>query len=199
MLALLQTIKTYPLMKRNLATILALITFSLFSTVNLPAQEEARAAWQITNFDVNANIQQAERTLGAVAILSATNVGRGTGSSFTFRINNKAAIKSVTVGGATANFRTVPETYGSLQRITVTLVNTVASGGQLVLNINYSLPVESNTGLAAISPSGSQFLPLSFWYPAPNTPFTVRGADSAPMHLVVSGSNVISSGIEKSG
>jgi len=170
----------------------------LFSAI-APAQEEARAAWQITNFDITANVQQAERTLNAVAILSATNVGRGTGSSFTFRIANKASIKGVTVSGATANFRIVSETYGNLQRVTVTLPNSVASGGPLVLNVSYSLPVESNTGLAAIAPVGSQFLPLSFWYPAPNTPFTVRGADTAPVRLVVNGASVLSSGIDKGG
>ena len=186
-------------MKRLLATILTAIVLSCFSSATALAQEEARAAWQITNFDLTANVQQADRVLNAVAILSATNVGRGAGSSFTFRINSKAAIKSVTVGGATANFRTVPETYGNLQRITVTITNAVASGGQVVLNISYSLPVESNTGLAAISPAGTQFLPLSFWYPSPNTPFTVRGADTAPIHLAINGANVISSGIEKGG
>ena len=170
----------------------------LFSAI-VPAQEEARAAWQITSFDITANIQQSERTLSAVAILSATNVGRGTGSSFTFRIANKASIKGVTMGGATANFRTIPETYGNLQRVTVTLPNSIAAGGPLVLNVTYNLAVESNTGLAAISPIGSQFLPLSFWYPAPNTPFTVRGADTAPVRLVVNGANVISSGIDKGG
>ena len=174
-----------------------LTTLFLFSSV-VQTQEEARAAWQITNFDLTANVQQAERTLSAVAVLNATNVGRGTGSSFTFRIANKAAIKSVTIGGGTANFRTVPETYGNLQRVTVTLPNSVASGGSLIIDITYSLPVESNTGLAAISPLGSQFLPLSFWYPQPNTPFTARGADTAPTRLVVNGANVISSGVEKS-
>jgi hypothetical protein len=180
------------------------IIASIFATLCLfpaiaPAQEEARAAWQMTTFDITANVQQAERTLSAVAILSATNVGRGTGSSFTFRINNKASIKGVTVGGATANFRIVPETYGNLQRATVTLPNSIAPGGPLVLNVSYSLPVESNTGLAAISPVGSQFLPLSFWYPAPNTQFTLRGADTAPVRLAVNGANVISSGIDKGG
>lgn len=178
--------------------IIASIFAALFLfTAIAPAQEEARAAWQITNFDITANIQQAERALSVVAILSATNVGRGTGSSFTFRIANKAAIKGVTVGGAAANFRIAPETYGNLQRATVTLPNSVASGGPLVVNISYSLPVESNTGLASISPIGSQFLPLSFWYPAPNTPFTVRGADTAPVRLVVNGAGAVSSGIEK--
>ncbi|MDQ2975894.1 MAG: tetratricopeptide repeat protein, partial [Acidobacteriota bacterium] len=81
----------------------------------------------------------------------------------------------------------------------VTLPSPVAANGSVVLSISYSIPVESNSGLAAISPIGSQFLPLSFWYPAPNTPFTVRGADTAPFRLVVNGSGVISSGVEKSG
>ncbi|HEV7681323.1 MAG TPA: tetratricopeptide repeat protein, partial [Pyrinomonadaceae bacterium] len=89
--------------------------------------------------------------------------------------------------------------YGNLQRITATLPTSVPAGGSLVITINYSLPVDSNTGLAAISPTESQFLPLSFWYPLPNTPLTVRGADTAPFRLVVNGANVVSSGIEKSG
>lgn len=185
-------------MKRTLVAFLTVTTF-LFSCFVASAQDEARAAWQVTNFDITANIQQPERTLSVVAVLNATNVGRGTGSTFTFRINNKAVIKSVTVGGATATFRSVPETYGNLHRMSVTLVNSVASGGSIVLSITYTLPVESNSGLAAISPIGSQFLPLSFWYPAPNTPFSVRGADTAPMRLVVNGTNVISSGLEKNG
>ncbi len=171
----------------------------LFIPTGVAAQEEARAAWQVTNFEITANPQQAQRALDAVAILSATNVGRGTGLTFTFRINGKAVIKTVSVGGANATFRAVPESYGNLQRITVTLPGSVASNGSTVLNISYTLPIESNTGLAAISPMGTQFLPASFWYPSPNTMFTVRGADSAPVRLIVNGSGVISSGTEKSG
>src|SRR3989441_4705870 len=194
------TYRTYFIayMNRILAvTLTTLALFQLSSTVL--AQEEARAAWEITNFDINANIQQAERALSAVAILSATNVGRGTGSSFTFRINSKASIKAVTIGGANANFRTVPESYGNIQRVTVPLPSFFAPNASVVLNVSYSLPVESNAGLAAIAPLGSQFLPLSHWYPAPNTAFTARGADTAPFHLVVNGANVISSGVERTG
>ena len=171
-------------MKRTLSAILIVLSPFLFSSPAI-AQEEARAVWQITNFDITANIQQAERNLSAVAILSATNVGRGVGSSFTFRINPKATIKAVTVGGANANFRTVPETQGNVQRVTATLPNSVAANGALVVNISYSLPVETNTGLTSISPMGAQFLPLAFWYPAPSTAFTLRGAETAPFRLVV--------------
>ena len=184
-------------MKRTLTLILIALSPFLFS-FNAFAQEEARAAWQITNFDITANIQQAERNLSVVAVLSATNVGRGVGSYFTFRINPKASIKAVTVGGANAIFRVVPESQTNVQRVTVTLPNSVPANGALAINVSYNLPVEMNTGLTAILPMGSQFLPLAFWYPAPSTAFTLRGADTAPFRLVVNAPGVISSGVEKS-
>ncbi len=182
---------------KKLVVIIVLNTFAFSSTA--ASQEEARAVWQITHFDITATPQPAERALSAVAVLVARNVGKGAGTSFTFRINTKASVKSVTVGGATANFRTVAETRGNLQRVTVTLPGSVAPDGSTSVSISYSLPVENNTGLAAISPVGSQFLPQSFWYPAPNTPFTVRGSDTAPFRLTVNGATAISSGVEKSG
>lgn len=184
-------------MKRTLIAFL-LIVVSLVLLTPAHAQEEARAAWQITNFDLNVNIQQPERSLNVTSVLSATNVGRGVGASFTFRINPKASIKSVTVGGATATFRQVPESSGNAQRVTVTLPSSVAAGGTLAINITYVLPVETNSGLAAISPIGTQFLPLAFWYPSPNTAFSLRGADTAPFRIVVNAQNVVGSGIDKS-
>jgi Tfp pilus assembly protein PilF len=183
-------------MKTTIFIILSLL-LSLCTADNV-AQEEARAAWQITNFEITANVQQAERTLNAVAVLTARNVGRGPGTNFTFRLNSKASIKSVTVEGANATFRSVAETRGNMQRLTTSLPTPVAPNATLNLSISYILPIESNSGLAAISPLGSQFLPLSFWYPVPNTPFTVRGADTAPFRLTVNGTNVISSGVDKS-
>lgn len=184
-------------MQRTCAVFLTTIVFLVFSS-GVAAQEEARAAWQINRFDINANVQLAQRLLAATALLNATNVGRGSGSSFTFRINGKASIKTVTVGTSSANFRTVSESYGNLQRVTVTLPAAVAPDGSLALNISYSLPVDSNTGLAAISPIGSQFLPMSFWYPSPSTPYTGKGADTAAVRVVVNGAGSISSGVEKS-
>jgi tetratricopeptide (TPR) repeat protein len=185
-------------MKRFVAAVLLFIPILISTSFNGRAQDEARASWQVTNFDVTANIQLADRTLNANAILNMKNVGRGSGTSLLFRINAKASIKSVTVGGATASFRVSPESRGSLQRVTITLPSATAPNSSISVNVSYTLPVESNTGLAAISPINSQFLPLSFWYPASSTPFTVRGADMAPYRLTVSGANVISSGVEKS-
>ncbi len=184
-------------MKRILLAVLSTTVFCLLLST-ATAQEEARAAWQVTNFDIKANVQQGDRTLAAIAVLSLRNVGKGAGSSVSFRISSKASVKAVTVSGATGSFRALPESRGNLQRVTATLPSPIAPNATVDLSISYSLPVESNTGLAAISPGASQFLPLSFWYPAPSTPFTVRGADTAPFRLTLNGPNVISSGVEKS-
>lgn len=183
-------------MKRFSVFALAIFVCCFFWS-SLNAQEEARAAWQVTSFDLNANVRQAERELSVVANLKARNVGNGPGNSFTFRLNPKATVRTVEVNGASANFRPMTETRGNLLRTTVALAGAVVPNDAITVNIAYSLPIEANSGLAAISPIATQFLPGAFWYPIPNTPFTVRGADSAPFRISVNIVNVISSGVEK--
>jgi Tfp pilus assembly protein PilF len=112
-------------------------------------------------------------------------------------LNSKASVKSVAVNGAAATFRPGTEPRGDLQKIEISLPASVAPNGSTSATVTYSLPVESNTGLLAISPIGTQFLPLGAWYPMPNTPYTVRGADTAPFRLSVNLPNVVSSGVEK--
>ena len=163
------------------------------------AQTSVPVIWQVNSFDIAATVQQPERVLNAVATLNATNVGGSPGRTLTVRLNSKASVKSVAVNGAAGTFRPGTETRGDLQRIEIALPATVAPNASTSVTVTYSLPVESNTGLFAISPIATQFLPLSFWYPMPNTPYTVRGADTAPFRLSVNLPNVISSGVEKSG
>ena len=163
------------------------------------AQTTASVIWQVNSFDVNANVQQAERVLNVVATLNATNVGGAAGRTLTVRLNSKAKIQSVAVNGAASTFRPGAEPRGDLQRAEIALPASVGPGASTSVTVTYSLPVEANTGLLAISPIATQFLPLGFWYPMPNTPYTVRGADTAPFRLNVNLPNVISSGVEKSG
>ena len=162
------------------------------------AQTTASVIWQVNSYDIAATVQQAERVLNVVATLNATNVGSGTGRTLTVRLNSKASVKSVAVNGAASTFRPGTEPRGDLQRAEIALPATVAPNASTSVTVTYSLPVESNSGLMAISPIATQFLPLSFWYPVPNTPYTVRGADTAAFRLSVNLPNVISSGIEKS-
>src|SRR6185437_4125869 len=162
------------------------------------AQEEARAAWQVTNFDINVANLSSERALNARATLNVRNVGRGAGSTLTLRINTKAEVKNVTVGTVAAGYKLLPEPRGGGQRILINLPSAVAASDTISVTVEYRLPIEDNTGVAAISPVGSQFLPSSMWYPAPNTAFAVRGPDYAPFRLNLNNATAISSGIEKS-
>ena len=179
----------------------ARLTFCLFVAALVPirslAQDEARALWQVTNFDITVN-SLSERALSARAVLAVRNVGRGAGSTLTLRINAKAEVKNINIGNATASYRSQPEPRGNAQRLTIVLPGSVAANESVVATVEYRLPVDENSGLAAISPVGSQFLPLSLWYPMPNTSFAVRGADYAPFRLTVNAPNALSSGTEKS-
>jgi len=177
-------------------TLIISLALSLFPIISR-AQEEARPVWQIAKFDITVNNLAAERALNARAIVSLRNVGRAGGSSISLRVNSKAEVKSVNVDGSTATFGLTPEARGGAQRITVRLPASVAPNGVASVAVDYRLPVEENSGIAAISSLGSQFLPDALWYPQLNTRFAVRGADAAPFHLTVSGATAIASGIDK--
>jgi hypothetical protein len=178
-----------------------LLALSLFITLNgagisTRAQEEARAAWAVTRFDINTSVG-ADRSLTSRATLAARNIGRGAGSTLTLRISSRAEIKSAAVNNSTATFRATPDVRGNLQRVTINLPGPVEPQGAVSVTVEYRLPLAENSGLEAISAGGAQFLPLSFWYPSPNTPFSLRGADTAPFRLTVNSQGsetVISSG-----
>lgn len=179
--------------------VLLLVLFLIFA--GLPrarAQEELRAAWQATNFDITVSNPGAERALNARAVVTLRNVGLGAGSTLSLRINSKAEIKAVGISGASAAYRPLPESRGGAQRLTITLPAAIGPNQTVTATIEYRLPLAENSGLAAISPVASQFLPLSLWYPSANTPFAVRGADYAPFRITINGGNAISSGVENS-
>lgn len=187
-------------MKRlNAFKLFAALPFVLLCAAHAFAQDEARAAWQVTQFDITATLPApgAERTLAARAVLTARNVGQGAGNSFTVRINPAAEVKSASANDATARFAKRTEARTQLQQVTVMLAAPVAPGGTMKVAFDYSLLLPTNSGLAAVSTEGAQFLPLSLWYPTPNSPASARGADSAPVRLTVSaagGEMVVSSG-----
>jgi len=185
-------------MNRNpFALLVCLLTLMSLPSIARP-QDETRAAWQATNFDITVAAPNAERALNARATISVRNVGGTAGTTLSLRINPKAEIKSVTVGSASASYQSRPETRGNSQRVTITLPTAAPSGQTVTATVDYRLPVGDNTGLNAISPVGSQFLPQSMWYPMANNAFAIRGADYAPFRLTVTGGSAVSSGVDKS-
>jgi Tetratricopeptide repeat len=160
------------------------------------AQDEPRAAWQVTRFDITIDAPGAERDLKANSRLTIRNVGKGAGTTISLRLNPKAEVKDININGAVATFRSSVESRGNLQRVSISLPAPVAPNATVDVSVSYRMPVPENTGLAAIAPGGSQFLPLSNWYPAANTQFSLRGPDAAPFVLKFRGGPIVSSGVQ---
>jgi tetratricopeptide (TPR) repeat protein len=181
----------------------AVFTFViLFFAFNAFAQDETRASktWDVQRYDLTATLPQtdADRNLNAKAVLNLKNVGSGAASRLTLRISPNAEVSAVRINDSAADFTKGEEKIGTgaLQRI-ILRTPSVAPNGNLTVAVDYKLKVDENSGLNAISPINSQFLPLSFWYPTPNSWYFARGGDYAPFRIQVNAPNnltVISSG-----
>ena len=166
------------------------------------AQDDSRASitWQVQKYDVTATLPQTEtdRNLAVKAVLNLKNVSGSAGSRLTLRISPSAEVSAVKFNDATADFSKGEEKLGmgTLQRIIVRLPS-ISPNQTFSVAVDYKLNVKENSGLNSLSPVNSQFLPLSFWYPTPNSWYFARGADYAPFFLNVNSANdltVLSSG-----
>ncbi|MCP9494760.1 MAG: hypothetical protein MSG64_09920 [Pyrinomonadaceae bacterium MAG19_C2-C3] len=172
----------------------------------LPTQDGVRAAaaYKILKYDIAVQLpaasatSAADRAMSVTATLDARNVGNGAGRTFTVRLNTATEMRAVQVGGAAATFTKRLDERAKLQQITVALPSPIAPNATLSVRFEYRLPVERNSGLLAVGVDGAQALPLSSWYPTPNTLVSPRGLDSAPFRLTVTtpnaGDTLISSG-----
>ncbi len=169
---------------------LLLLTFHLDTL----AQDETRATatWQVQKYDIAATLptNETDRNLTVKAVLILKNVSSKPAATLTLRISPNAEISAVKINDAAAEFTKGEEKIGAgtLRKIVVR-VPSIQPNANLSAAIDYQLNVKENSGLNVLSPVGSQFLPLSFWYPTPNSWFFARGADSAPVRLQVNGSN----------
>jgi tetratricopeptide (TPR) repeat protein len=174
-----------------------LVTFCfLLFTLSVFAQDEPQkasaAVWQVKKYDINATI--ADRTLSAKATLTLQNIGTTPRSRVTLRLNQAAEVISTKIGLQDGVFVKDKDEKindaSSLQRIIVNFPS-VAANSTTNITVEYKLKVAENSGLQAISPISSQFLPLSFWYPTPNNWFAPNGADYAPVNLTVNGAETV--------
>jgi hypothetical protein len=185
--------------------ILILAMFVSINCVHMLGQDTtaASATWQVQKYDINATLPQSEsdRYMTVKALLSVKNISAAPASTLTLRISSAAEISAVNVGGSVADFSKREEkinTSASLQRIVIRIPS-VQQGGATSVTVDYKLNVKENSGAGQLSPLASQFLPLSFWYPTPNSWYFARGADYAPFHLSVNapaGMTVTSSGAD---
>ncbi len=189
----------------NLAILSALLLF--LTALSAVGQTDARisATWQVQKYDISATLPQseAERNLVVKAKIDVKNVSAQLASTLTLRIGSSAEITGVNINGAIVDFTKGEEKINSatsLQRI-VLRIPSVQPGAAVSVTVDYKFNVKENSGLNAISPVGSQFLPTSFWYPTPNSWYFARGADFAPVRLQVQGGGqtIVASGTESGG
>lgn len=180
---------------------IALFVLFVFAfIINVAAQGQIALEWRVTKYDITATLPQTptDRNLTAKAVLNLQNIGSSAGSRLTLRISEKAEVSAVQVNNAAATFTKGQEPIGgsrNAQRIILNVPST-APNGTVSVSVDYKLRVDENSGLNSISQTGAQFLPLSFWYPTPNSHYAARGADFAPFTLKVTSANekTISSG-----
>ncbi len=144
---------------------------------------------------------ETDRNLGAKAVLNLKNISTSPANSLTLRISQSAEVSAITINGATVDFSKREEKINeasSLQKITIRTPS-VQPNGNITATVDYKLNVKENSGLNAVSFAGSQFLPLSFWYPTPTSWYYARGGDHAPYSIKINPANgltVLSSGAE---
>lgn len=192
-------------MKKFLAISFAFLLFTFAFSAFAQTDNRASKTWEVQKYDVTATLPAAEtdRFLNVRAALTLRNASGSPASSLTLRISPNAEVAGVKTNGTTADFSKGEEKVGSgtLQRIIVRGVS-APPNGNLAVEVTYKIKVDANSGLNALAPVGSQFLPLSFWYPTPNSWFFARGADFAPVRLQVNSTNglmVAASGTESGG
>lgn len=183
----------------------ALLLFTPVFTVAAQDVPRISSTWQVQKYDFSAAMptSEADRNLAVKAKIELKNVSAQPASTLTLRIGSSADVTAITINGATTDFTKGEEKINSatsLQRL-VLRVPAVPPNGIVSATVEYKFAVKDNSGLNALSPAGSQFLPTSFWYPTPNSWYFARGADFAPIRLQIQagGQTVISSGNELAG
>ena len=175
-------------MKKFFNITFAFLLFTLALSAFAQDESRASATWQVQKYDIAATLppSEADRNMTVKSVLTLKNVSSGAASRLTLRISPSAEVSAVRVNDAVAEFTKAEEKVGNgtLQRI-VMRVPAIQAGANFTVAVDYKLNVKDNSGLNALAPNGSQFLPLSFWYPTPNSWYFARGADFAPVRLQV--------------
>nr|ADC36080.1 hypothetical protein [uncultured bacterium 164] len=169
--------------------------------VSVTAQTGASATWRVQRYDLDVALPEAGRVITVKADLSIGNVSTGPAGTLTLRISPSADVSSVKINDAATDFSKSEETINaaaSLQRIVMRFPS-VPAGGVIKAAVEYKLNIKDNNAVAAFSPVGAQFLPLSYWYPTPNSWYFARGSDAAPFSIhssqhLPSGLEFVSSG-----
>jgi hypothetical protein len=177
------------------------MVIALASGITALGQSSTNATWRVQKYDLK--VSQADRSIVVKANLSVKNVSGRAANTLTLRISPAAEVGAIHLNGEKVEAVKSEEKINAatnLQRLAIRFPS-AAANAVVSVAVDYKLNVKDNSALATISPAGVQFLPLSFWYPTPNSWFFTKGADAAPFSLSLSrgtmGSGIVSAGTEK--
>jgi hypothetical protein len=176
------------------AVILLLIFLSRADVFAQGADSRVSATWQVQKYDIAVNLPADPngRSVDIVALVEVKNVSGRPANSLTLRVSPLAENISARINGSVVDPSRSEEKLGggvSIQRLMFRMPS-VGAGEKLSAEISYRLTIRENSGLSSLSPAGTHFLPLSFWYPTPNSWYFPRGADRAPFSLKISGAQM---------
>ena len=177
----------------------------LILVFHVSAFAQGTATWQVQKYDLDVTLpQDSTRSVAVRAVLNLKNISASPAGTLTLRISPSAEVSSLKINDSNADISKNEERINaaaSIQRI-VGRFPAVQPNALLTAVVEYKLNIKDNTGLASLVPGSAQFLPLSYWYPTPNSWFFTKGSDTAPFRLKVNapaGSTVVSSGRETAG
>lgn len=192
--------------KMKIHRIALILTVFVACSFSAYGQTAANAAtWRVQKYDISVALpHDNSRVLAVKAILAVKNVSTAPASSLTLRLASFAEVTAARINELPVELpKNDKRVVSSTDTQTVVLrFQPVASGSTLTAAIDYKLAVKENSAVGELSATGSRFLPLSFWYPTPNSWFLPSGADAAPVKISItapSGQTVISSGVETGG
>jgi len=192
---------------RSSVLLLTLLIVSLaFSARGQIISQTASATWQVQKYDFDVTLPSDERgrEVTVKALLNLKNISGRPATTLTLRMSPSASVSTVKINDAPAEPAKGEEkitTGSNFQRLVMRFAP-VAPDGTVTAAVDYKIDLKDNTSLASVSPTGSQLLPLSFWYPTPNSWYFTRGADAAPVRMRVhapAGQSVVSAGAETAG
>ena len=165
----------------------------------------AAATWQVQKYDLDVTtLPDNGRSVAVKAILTLKNVSGNPASTLTLRITPSADVATVKINEISGLFSKSEEKINpstNLQRVAIRFA-LVSPDALVTATVEYKINLKDNSALSAVSPTASQFLPLSFWYPTPNSWFFTRGADKAAFRIKVNAANgqsLVASGNETAG
>ncbi len=179
---------------KNISIFTVLFLF-LAGTFIVSAQSETRVAatWQVQKYDFQVTLPAAgtSRDVTVRSRIDVKNISGRPANSLTLRMTSSATITAVRIGGSSADFSPAQENVGGarLQRFAMRIAP-VAANATVSAEVDYTVKPGDNSGLMAVSPWSTQFLPMSFWYPTPTSWFFPRGADYAPFRVQLTGGSL---------